>query len=415
MIKKLKRSKEKIFLPHGCWCSRPNVSPQNWNDKKDKTVTTEKDWSVQYRFYDPGILGPDGKPRPHHEVFKKINHVKNIADRRALCQDLIDNEIENLRRGYNPARQAFTPLPSNNISDIEPSTVFITACELARLKLKCSETTKSDIKSALKYIGKSALNLSYHHLPVGEIKRKHISLILNNCVNIKPYWSPHLFNHYRAYLRMIFNKLEELEAIEHNPVDDKLPKEIAEKKLKKLPTDNEVATILQHFESDKYFLQFIHIFFHSGSREVELLRLKTTDVDLEKQIFRVTVKKGNKIRQDERPIKKVALQYWQQVINEAALGQFLFGRKTMAPATVPATRDYVTKKWQREVKIALNINVDLYSLKHKNLDEIAAYLSIQEAQKMAGHGSKIITMRYAINEKQRENDRLREVPNVLGG
>jgi integrase len=416
MHSKLKRSKEKILLPNGCWCSRPNVSPQNWNDKKDKSVTTDKDWSVQYRFYDPAITGADGKPLPHHEVFKGMNQVKNLADRRALCADLIENEIDNLKRGYNPAREVFiAPVATLSISEIHPETLFLTALEKARLQLKCADSTKADIKSALKYFGLSATNLQYNGLQIQQVRRKHVSLILNNCSNFTKRWSPHSFNHYRAYVMMVFKKLVELEAIESNPVDEHLPKENAETKVKVLPTDEEVKAILSHFAEDAAFTRFIHIFFHSGSREVELLRLKTTDVDLSREVFRVTVKKGNKTRQDERPIKKVALHYWQSLMAQAEPGQFLFGKKTMAPADIAAKRDYVTKKWQREVKKGLNINVDLYSLKHKNLDEIAAYLSIKESQKMAGHGSKVITMRYAINETKRANERVKDVPNVLGG
>jgi integrase len=411
-MSKNKRTRSKIQLLNGYWCSTPNVSPKNW---QDKNASTEKDWCIQYRFYDPLVTDDKGKIIPKQVVFKGMNEVKALAERRGLCTDFIKNELDNLQlKGFNPFTKNFIET-NYTPGEVDKTTNFIEACEMALLQLKCAEATKKDIKSCLGYIKKSALNLQYHNLQVQQVRRKHISLILNNCSRIKKHWSPHLFNHYRAYLMMLFKKLVELEAIDFNPVDKHLPKEIAFTPTRILPTDEEVSKILTHFADDILYLRFIHIFFHSGSREVEMLRLKTTDVDMKAEVFKVIVRKGNRTRQDERPIKKVALQYWKQLIAEAEPGQYLFGNSNLQPGNKPATRDYITKKWQREVKEKLNIPVDLYTFKHKNLDEIAAYLTIAAAQKAAGHESKIITMKYAVGEKKRENDRLRDVPNVLGG
>jgi hypothetical protein len=126
MTKTTKRPRSKIFLPNGCWCSKPNVSPQNWNDKKDKTVTTEKDWCIQYRFYDPSVVDDKGKVKPHHEVFKKMNDLKSLSDRRAVCEEMLKNEEVNLKNGYNPAKGKFIQ-PFNTLFEINPDTPFIKA------------------------------------------------------------------------------------------------------------------------------------------------------------------------------------------------------------------------------------------------------------------------------------------------
>lgn len=294
-----------------------------------------------------------------------------------------------------------------------PATPLMVALGMAADRLKCSDYTKVQVKSALKYILKSARALNIDTIPVEYIRRKHASLILNNCGNVKKIWTAQLFNHYRAYLMMCFKKLVELEAIEFNPVDDHLPKEHVEARVRKTLNNEQVKRILEHFSGNKYYLRFIHIFFHSGARPVELLRIKTEDVNLKEGVFTIKVRKGNKYREQEKPIKKVAMKYWEEIMSESSPGQYIFGYK-LKPGDKPATRDYLTKKWQREVKVKLKIDVDLYSLKHKNLDEIAAYLSIKEAQKAAGHESQVITMVYAVGEKKRENERYANVPNALG-
>ena len=415
--------RKKILLPEGCFCSEPRISPKSAYSKK---ASTTKDWCVQYRFYDPKYTDEKGKIIPHQVIFKGMNECKGILDRRTICMALIDNEISTLRNGYNPKAQTEVPVAKIN-SRIEKQTNFLRACEMARLKLKCADRTKSDIKSCLGYIEKSATHLNLHGLQIHQVRRRDISDILNNCSNIKKYWSSHLFNHYRAYLMMIFKKLIELEAVESNPVDEHLPKESIETKARKILTDDQIKSILERFTNDKYFLRFIHIFFHSGARPVELLRLKESDVDLKKGTFKLKNRKGNKIREQIKPIKKIALQYWVELMGEVKPEEYLFGRGTghargfvdgLRPGPLPAQRGYLSNTWKIVVKdkiTGLAIDVDLYSLKHKNLDEIAAYLSIKEAQKAAGHESPVITMVYAQGEIQRQNERYAAVPNILGG
>jgi len=406
-------------LPNGCWCSELNVFPNNW-DKAGASI--KNSWRIEYYFHDPAYQDDPKLKYGKLVIVKRMNSrkFKTLEERRVITKILL-KEIRKMleENGYNPITKKFAAELTNG--DIEPTTNFIRACEMAKDKLKCSATTKLNIKSCLKFIEKSAINLNLHGLQISQVRRKHISNILNNCSRAKEYWSPHLYNHYRTYLMMVFKKLVELEAVESNPVDEHLPKELVETPVRKTLSEDQVTRILEHFANDQNYLRFIHIFFHSGARPVELLRLKYSDVDLQAGIFKLKNRKGNKLREQEKPIKKVALQYWAALMEEVKPGDYLFGGHRpnfLAPGIKPATRDYVTKKWNREVKDdkkGLGIKVDLYSLKHKNLDEIAAYLSIKEAQKAAGHESPVITMVYATGEAKRQNERYASVPNVLGG
>ena len=102
MSNKVKRSK--IILPNGCWSSKPSVSPKNY---KDKNASTAKDWCIQYRFYDPTFIDKKGKVIAHQVIFKGMNDTASITERRDTCEDLITNEILNLKRGYNPRTKTF--------------------------------------------------------------------------------------------------------------------------------------------------------------------------------------------------------------------------------------------------------------------------------------------------------------------
>ena len=64
------------------------------------------------------------------------------------------------------------------------------------------------------------------------------------------------------------------------------------------------------------------------------------------------------------------------------------------------------------IKKKLGINEDFYSIKHLNLDETATFLDIHDASAMASHNSSNITARYyAIGEKLRQNERLKQLQN----
>ena len=86
---------------------------------------------------------------------------------------------------------------------------------------------------------------------------------------------------------------------------------------------------------------------------------------------------------------------------------------------IPTTRKYLSKKWLQYVKTDLKINCDLYSLKHKNLDEIADELDMNDAAGAAGHSTPVVTMKhYAITTRKKleakQKERLKKVTNKFG-
>lgn len=157
------------------------------------------------------------------------------------------------------------------------------------------------------------------------------------------------------------------------------------------------------------------IFFKSGSRTTELLALrKGSDIMLDIQEFIVLVRKGKKHSRSIRIIHDETLHLWKEIWEQARPGQFLFSRG-LAPGDAMIRKDQVCRRWNNHVKKdvdkgGLGIKKDFYSLKHKNLDNITKVAGIQEAQGAAGHKTPVITLTYAVNEKQRQRDRLKKVP-----
>ncbi len=419
--------KKRIELPNGCWVGKISIFPANW-DKPG--ATTKKNWRIQYRFYDP--LHLEKYPKGKLCVVKGMNHLGRLEDRRRETRAIIQAEIDILKNeGYHPIDKRV--VIEKPVMEIEPDTPFIPALRKALELLKLAKCTMADIRNNLVYIEKSIRLCNYQDLTIGEVSRKHVTMILENCKRVKNYWSGHLFNHYRSYLQQLFTKCVQLEAMNYNPVDRYLPKEQTESVLRELLTHKERKLVDDHFrKTDRFFHRFMNIFFHSGARPVELLRLTSDKINLQEMYFKVRVRKRKKIVEEKRPIKLIALPFWEEVVKEIEEGAlwiqkkpsqrketgsdiYLFGKNLM-PSRVPARRDYISHKWSREVKEGLGIDKDFYSLKHLNLDEVATELDLLAASRLAGHKSTVITMEhYTVGERDRANERIRNVANKFAG
>jgi integrase len=257
----------------------------------------------------------------------------------------------------------------------------------------------------------AAIELGLQDIPLCNIKRKHIRLLLEHTGTIKTNWSAHNYNLYRAYLIMLFKVFLQYDAVEINPALS-IEKQKTVLKMRETLSEEQRIIIDEYLKSrDPYFRRYIHIFFHSGSRPAELMRLRKEDVDINNQCFKILVQKGKSPKEMKRPIKNIVFHYWLEIMNEALPGQYLFSRG-LKPGFLPIRNEQVTRRWKRAIKNKLKIDIDLYSLKHLNLDETAAELNDKEASKMAGRTSTAITKKhYLVNERQRDFERLRNINN----
>lgn len=396
-----------ILLPNGCHMSEPSVYPKNW---KQTSASVKKDWYIQYYFHDPIFKKSDRYKHGRLCIIKGMNACKTLIERRELTQKIFNQEIQALQDGYNPITR-LTIAPIEVEYEIAPTTPFIKALYKALDKISCQPTTLLDVKSVLKYISESAAQLRYDNIPIKEIKRKHIRLLLDQCGRIKATWNSKQFNHYRKYLGILYKQLVELEAVEYNPIRD-IAKQKTIQRLRETLNFEERKRINEYLHQEYYsFWRFINIFFHSGARPVELLSIKKEDVDLMNQKYKCLIKKGKQYREVWRTIKDVALPLWQELMMTSDANQYLFS-KDLRPGNNKIRRDQVTRRWEMHVKKKLSINADLYSLKHTNTDETAELSSIQDAAAMNSHTTTAITLQhYAIGEKERQHQRLKQVGN----
>lgn len=398
-----------MLLHNNCRCSKLSVHPKDW---KTVRASTKKDWYITYRFYDPTVTDiKTGKVKPKLITIKGMNTFKDVLQRRTITQNLLDNELDLLlNKAYNPITKQFSHIEQTEY-EIDPHTPFITALQLALEKIKCEKCTKEDIKSVLKYFEIAAIQLRFDKLQISQVKRKHIKLTLNHCEKVKEKWSANQFNHYRKYLSILFTELCELDAVEYNPIRDLSKQKTITKIRETLSTEDRIK-VDAHLKNNHYNLwRFMHIFFHSGARESELVALKGVDVDLKKQRYKVIIKKGKTHRQVYKTIKDIALPLWTEIMQHCKADDFVFGLGLEANIK-PTTNHLISKYWLKYVKKPLGITADFYSLKHSNTTETVNILSDEDAAKMNGHTSTAMVVSiYDVGRKDRVHDRLKGVCN----
>ncbi len=396
-----------ILLPFSCHCTELKVFPNNWTYKN---ASVKKDWYVYYRFYDPNFLDQPKFKYGKLVVIKRMNRFKLILERQTHTQLIIEQELDRLKcKAYNPIKRSSNDVVPTRL-EIESSTPLIIALTTAEKRISASDSTKRDLKSTLRFITKAASQLEYSQIPINQISKKHIKQLLVH-IDLSSGESPHRYNKIRSYLMILFKELIELEIIEFNPVRD-LSKKKYVQRIRKLPTIEDRQTINSYLQNYHYqFWLFMQIFFHSGARLTELIKIKRRDLDLKEQHFLITVKKGSYYKEIIRPIKTIALPFWEKAILNAGPDDFIFS-KGLEPGKSEIKSYQITKRWNRHVKKKLGIKEDFYSLKHLNLDQTAECLGIKDASAMASHGSIEITSKYyAIGEKQRQNERLKNIEN----
>lgn len=388
-----------LTLPNNCRAGSFSVSPRNW---KSQSAKVNSIWKITYWFYDDN-LGQKKKI-----VIKGGNRLSTLKEKQDYTRDMIAYERDLIEvQGFNHITKTYAV---RSDAEVTGATPVLQALDYAFSKLECESI--SDVKSALKYLKKAIVTLHYDRLKIADINLMHVSTILDKACAGK---SASTYNHYKSYLSMLYKPLLKMFAVTTNPL-----REIEKKRTTRLirqELTKEERAMVRRLLSNTYpdFWRFVNIFFHSGSRETEMVRVRKEDVDLPGRRFKVLVKKGQDAREQWRPIKDIVMEEWKLLYMAAKEGDYLFS-EGLRPGPKRIREEQITRRWRMHVKDKLGITADLYSLKHSNLDETAEHLqkhkeAMDQVRKAAGHSAKVVTMLYTQGEEKREHITIREVAN----
>lgn len=396
-----------VQLLNGCYRTEIAVSPTNWKTQAAKIFNKGKpvEWMIWYRFHDPAFR--DKYPNGYPVKIRGMNKFKVLEQRQAHTSELLEIEHDLIdSQNYNPITQ--TLMKVEELQDeqqgddilVDPQTPFITALEMGLKSKEMDPESKKDIANKIPHVKKAANMLKVKGkpmtiMPICEVSRKHMRAILNKIGKNKGVtWTANNFNRYRTDLHIIFAELNELEAMDVNPIDGiKKRKHAADER--EVLTQDQLIKINAHLKSNNYtFWRFQKIFFLMGTRGVEMLRIERSHIDIPNLRYKVLIKKGEEYKWVWKSLEDEVLPLWNEIIKEAdelevkpGLKLYLFA-EDLRPTyrEKPIRMEHVTRRWQRHVKIKLNVTADLYSLKHlRTTSDIDTMVdaAIEEATKKA--------------------------------
>lgn len=453
---------------NGCYRSEIKVTPANWNTAKS---STKDNWRINYRFYDPAF-----KDHPKYKKGKQIkllgmNHVSTREERQAITRALIEKEKRELDKlGYNHITKAFMAPTTAEIEllaqDLNSNTTIIVALNIVfnELAPEIEPCTKKDIIGVIKYFGQSAVKLKKDQFRLKDVKARDIKLIMDNCKNLTvtrvknkqhivkgklrtmteiiggkrvpikeevttpKIWNDNEFNKQRKYLSILFTELERQEIIEYNPIK-KIPKRDTsiedpdQVKRKVLSIEDRRKIHLALIKDFPSFLRWINIFYHSGARIREIMKVQGKNVDLAGQRFKVLIKKRKKWVWVWKTIKDKALPYWVDLMRGCSPEDYIFSRG-LEPGPKSIRVEQIYHRWCRHIKKKLGIDSSPYPLKHlqtteaiTELEKLQAHFKFDPAEVAAEHNSHtskaMVVNIYDVKADEREHKKVKGLKNTF--
>ncbi len=293
------------------------------------------------------------------------------------------------------------------------STPFITAFRFSLSVSECEKETKADIKSVLNSLEAAAGKLGFLNMPIGDIQVMHIKLSLDECRKISSKFSAKRFNKAKAYISGLYKYLVEVGAAYANMAKAISPIKKVMVTKPVFISDEEMIRIMNHLEKvNKRFYVFVTIFYYSGGRIKELMKLQVKDVNLVKQTYSSYILKGN-VGWTDRTIRNNVLPVWREHIKNAKPNDYVFS-KYLIPGSLMIRSDQATRRWTKYVMIPLNINATFYKLKHRAATRTNEVAGIELSAAQMGHvNTDMARTKYVIGEQERIKKEQHELLKVL--
>jgi integrase len=454
---------------NGCYRSEITVKPANWNTKKASTV---KPWRINYRFYDPAFANNPKLKKGKQIKILGMNHVAGLEERQAITRAFIDREKNKIdAKGYNPITGAYMAPPEPVVldaakQDLSPTTPFIQALKTIYSELTFERDTSRCIEKVLRFVEQSAILLKKNTVPLAQIKARDIKLILDNCKNLTvtrtknkrvevagklrtekhcvngkmvpvkieivspKVWNENEFNNFKKYLSILYSELDRQEIVEYNPI-----KKISKKDTSIEDPDQVKRKVLTPEERRKIhlslivdfpdYLRYLNIFYHSGARIKEIMKVQGKNVDLAGQRFKVLIKKRKKWVWVWKTIKDVALPYWVEIMAGCGPDDYVFS-KGLLPGPKPIRPEQVGRRWRVHIKKKLGIDSRQYDLKHlhtteviNELEKLKAELSFDPVMAAAEHNSHtsgaMVRKIYDVDNDKREHNKVKGLKTSFAG
>jgi integrase len=341
-----------------------------------------------------------------------LNKIENLKERESSYNDYIKILLDDLKKGWNP-----------NIPDeiqMQEDMYFVEALRFALEKKKdnISKKTHSGYEGTINYIEKSVKLVGMDYLKIVDAKRAYLKLIMEKCKSENK-WTNKSYNKHLNHLKAVLSELIQWEVIENNPAFNIKNLTTEESIAHVPPTDQEMNIIKTELKKNHpNFYNYISVIFHLGIRPEEILKIRLSMVDMDKNVITLppNITKNRK-KYRIMPINKHLKRDLETMsFRELPKDYFLFGsfkeaglgnrgKNQFLPDFIPGpthtNRDTATRRWESVVKIGLKIDCTMYSIKKYGANKKAsAGISTEAIQGVFGHSEKETTLIYLTNQDE---------------
>lgn len=369
------------------------VYPISWETSK-KSIS--KDWIVRYVFTD--IKGIE-----HDCSFKGMNHIKDHAERVEETKHLIEEETYLLDHGFNPKTKEYESL--TDLPIVNGNTLFLAAIQSAIEANTGVQSHKDDMTNSMKHITNYATMLRLHIKPIKDVTKGDIKQMLLRMTNDGH--SNYRVNKTKSHISGCFKFFTELDIFQVNFVKgiSKLKHTPAKKDIIRTDEDWKKFHSIKELNYNVYV--FLYIFFYSGCRFEEITQVKKEDIELEKSVFWINLKKGGVHTRAMRPININAWHYWKIIYDIAKPNQYLFSFNQMPNDNQITTNSLyrIASRYLRKVGLAITG----YALKHTYLNMVTNKFGLTKAKELAGHTNERTTLNYAVDYEEQQVEKNKNI------
>lgn len=363
-----------------------------------KLVKAQRGWYVYFRY--------DGKQ--FRDSYGK-NKIENLAKREIEYREVCRLLLIDLKSGWNPNLPEGVQM-QNNMFVVEALRFA-----LESKKPNVAKKTHSNYDGTINFIETALIKLGLDRLKIVDLKRMHVKLIIEKAKIINK-WSNKAHNKHLNHFKAILSELIEFEIIEDNPAFKVKNLRVEDSIAHIPPTDEQMEVIKAELaKNHPNFYNFIKIIYHLGIRPEEILKIRLSNIDLQKGIITL-IPENTKGRKKYRvlPINKFLRQDFEKMNFENLPKEYyLFGSfrepgkgnvgkfEDFIQAPTHLNRDTATRRWEAIVKKKLEIDVTMYSMKKYGANKKAqAGISIDAIMGTFGHSKKETTLIYLTDQEK---------------
>ena len=326
----------------------------------------------------------------------KFNRIRNIKQRRELARQIITDLTRKLQMGWNPyitpeLRKSYTSL-------------FKALDSYLAAKTKVSEyNSMRCYNSFVKYLKDWLVGRGYSdEYLINQFTAADATDIMED-LRRNPRISPCTYNNYLKIYKSIWNWLLEYNYAFVNPFErmKRFSKKFSEKKRRTL-TEEERQKLLAWLEPrNKNFLAICMLCYYCFLRPKEIVMLKVSNIDLERQVIFVPREIAKNDHDSVRTIPDVAMKYFAHFrLQNIPSNWYLFSwdrKNNFVPGQSKANSRMISNFWEHHVRTPLEWGNEkqFYSLKDTGITNMLSdNIAPSIVQSQADHSSLSITSLY---------------------